>query len=81
MSEKHEALSTALKPTKEFRETVKIGSASAWDKNILSLFHVGFDRNSFADLRRFIDFKYFEPPSNGENCDGIYAGETPNSRL
>ena len=71
MSGKHEVAPTALNPRKEFRETVKIGSASAWDKNILSLFHVRFDRNSFADLRGFIDSKYFEPPSTEDNCDGI----------
>jgi hypothetical protein len=70
MADKHEIEPTAMKPPKEFRETVKIGSASSWDKNILSLFHVGFDRNTFADLENVIDSKYFRPPSTDESCEG-----------
>lgn len=81
MSERHEVAPTALKSKKEFRETIKIGSASAWDKNILSLFHVGFDRKSYADLGGFIDSKYFETPSTEENCDGTYTMKTSNKRL
>lgn len=67
MSEKQEAKPSTLKPTKEFRETVKIGSASSWDKNILSLFHVAFDRNVYSDMRDFLDGKYFETPSDDED--------------
>lgn len=48
MADKHEAAPTAVKPPKEFRETVKIGSASSWDKNIVSLFHVLEVREAFA---------------------------------
>ena len=66
MAEKQEVAPTALKVPKEFRETVKIGSASSWDKNILSLFHVGFERDNFADLKQFVDAKYFEPPTDNE---------------
>ena len=59
-----ETTSTAMKKPKEFRETVKIGSASSWDKNILSLFHVGFDQKDYAELRNFIDDKYFRAPDD-----------------
>lgn len=63
MADKHEAVPTAMKPPKEFRETVRIGSASSWDKNILSLFHVSFDRTELSDLRDFLDLRHFQPPS------------------
>ena len=66
MAEKHETKPSAFKPPKEFRETVKIGSASSWDRNILSLFHVDFDRNVYSDLSDFLDTKYFETPSDDE---------------
>ena len=55
---------TAMRPPKEFRETIKIGSASSWDKNILSQFHVGFNRNDFGNIRDFIDEKYFRAPDH-----------------
>ena len=61
-------LRTAPKPPKEFRETVKIGSASSWDKNILTLFHVMFDRTEFSDLRDFLDARYFRTPDEDEEC-------------
>jgi hypothetical protein len=66
MADKHETEPTALKLPKEFRETVKLGSASSWDKNILSLFHVGFDRHVFSDLRHFLNGRYFQPHSDDE---------------
>jgi hypothetical protein len=66
MADKHEAMPTAIKPPKEFRESVKIGSASSWDKNILSLFHVQFDRNTFTELKHFISADYFEAPVDDE---------------
>jgi hypothetical protein len=73
MANKHEAAPSALKPPKEFRETVKIGSASSWDKNILSLFHVSFDRSKFYNLQDFLDAKYFQPPSvDDESYPGIF---------
>lgn len=63
MADKHDAAPTAVKPPKEFRETVKIGSASSWDKNIVSLFHVSFDRAELSNLRNFLDVKHFQLPS------------------
>jgi hypothetical protein len=66
MAQKHEVAPTASTVPKEFRETVKIGSASSWDKNILSLFHVGFERDDFADLKKFVDARYFDPPTDDE---------------
>lgn len=69
MAEKHEAApTTSLATIKAFRETIRIGSASSWDKNILSLFHVAFEKDSFADLRRVIDSRYFEPPDDDEEA-------------
>ena len=66
MAEKYEATSSALTAPREFRETVKIGSASSWDKNILALFYVSFERKSFAYLEEFVDRRYFEPPNDDE---------------
>ena len=43
MANKHETAPTAVKPPGEFRETIKIGSASSWDKVTLDLFHVNFN--------------------------------------
>ena len=69
MAEKHEVVSaTTPAATKAFRETIKIGSASSWDKNILNLFHVGFEKESFADLREVIDSRYFEPPDDDDDA-------------
>lgn len=67
MADKHELVPTALKPPKEFRETVKIGSASSWDKITLQLFHVAFDRNRFSSLRDFIDSTYFQSPTDDQD--------------
>src|SRR5947207_7564861 len=67
MANKHETAPTAPKPPKEFRETVKIGSASSWDKVTLKLFHVAFDRNRFSNLRDFIDSTYFQPPTDDQD--------------
>lgn len=72
MAEKHETVPTAVKLPKEFRKTVKIGSASSLDKYILLLFHVGFDQNDFSDIRNFISKKYFQAPDN----DVEYARRT-----
>jgi hypothetical protein len=66
MAEKHEVAPTALTGPRSFRETVKIGSASSWDKNILALFHVSFERKSFTDLEEFVDRQYFGPPDDDE---------------
>lgn len=66
--EKHEVAPTRLAIAKGYRETVKIGSASSWDKDILNLFHVKFERNSFADLREIVDARYFEPPDDDEEA-------------
>lgn len=66
--EKHEVAPTRLAITKGYRETVKIGSASSWDKDILNLFHVKCERNSFADLREIVDARYFEPPDDDEEA-------------
>jgi hypothetical protein len=73
MADKHETAPTAMKPPKEFRETIKIGSASSWDKDILSLFHVSFDRTEHSDLRDFLDAKYFQAPSmDDESYRGMF---------
>ena len=72
MAEKHEFAPTASTVPKEFRATVKIGSASSWDKNILALFHVDFQKNSISDLREFVGENYFEPPTDEETRQGIY---------
>jgi hypothetical protein len=74
MANKHETAPTAMKPPGEFRETVKIGSASSWDKVTLDLFHVEFNKSDTSDLRssNFIDKSYFDPPVEGEQCyEGI----------
>jgi hypothetical protein len=68
ISDKHEAAPTAKKPPKEFRETIVIGSASSWNKITLTLFHVAFYQDAYSDLRGFLDPKYYDPPSNGEQC-------------
>jgi len=70
MANKHDATPTAMKPPGEFRETIKIGSASSWDKVTLDLFHVLFTKTRYTDLRgsNYIDKKYFEPPSVHEKC-------------
>ena len=65
MTGKHDEAPMALTMPKEFRETVRIGSASSWDKNILSLFHVVLQKNT-SNLREFIDSQYFEPPTDDE---------------
>src|SRR5438045_9573914 len=67
MADKHESAPTALKSPKEFRETVKIRSASSWNKVTLKLFHVAFDRNRFSDLREFVDSTYFLPPADDQD--------------
>jgi hypothetical protein len=69
MAEKHETAPTVrLTTTKAFRETIRIGSASSWDKNILNLFHVAFEKDSFADLRWVVESRYFEPPDDDEEA-------------
>jgi hypothetical protein len=68
MTEKHETAPTRLAVNKTFRETIKIGSASSWDKNVLNLFHVKFEKDSFADLREIVDSRYFEPPDGDEEA-------------
>ena len=73
MAEKHEVAPTAQTVPKEFRETVKIGSASSWDKNILNLFHVDFQRDSFSDLRQFVDRRYFEIPDDAVGKRGSFC--------
>lgn len=61
-----------MQPPKVFRQTVKIGSASSWDKNILTLFHVKFDSTDLSDLHDFLDAKYFQPPPpDEESSQGI----------
>lgn len=67
MAEKHEVMPTTLKVHKEFRRDCEDWSASSWDKNILSLFHVdSLKTDNFADLRTFIDARYFEPTTDDE---------------
>jgi hypothetical protein len=75
MASKHETAPTALKPPGEFRETVKIGSASSWDKVTLELFHVMFNKAEYTELRgsKYIDQRYFEAPSEDEEC---YSGSS-----
>jgi hypothetical protein len=68
MEDKREAAPSAMKPPKEFRQTVKIGSASSWDKDILSLFHVSFDRMTSSDLAHFLNPQYFRPPEADDDC-------------
>jgi hypothetical protein len=67
LSQKHEAAPTALKPTKEFRETVKVGSMNSWDKVTLTAFHVGFNHETPSELRGFIDPRYFDHPTKDED--------------
>jgi hypothetical protein len=73
MANKHETAPSIIKPPGEFRETVKIGSASSWDKVTLDLFHVDFNKTDTSDLRgsNFIDKRYFDLPTEDEQC---YAG-------
>jgi hypothetical protein len=72
MSQKHEAVPTALKPTKEFRETVNIGSLNSWEKVSLTAFHVSFNRETPSELNGFIDPKYYDHPTKDEDLyDGI----------
>lgn len=59
MAEKHEIVPTRL--AKAFRETIRINSVSSLNKNILSLFHIKFQKDSLADLRELVDPRYFEP--------------------
>src|SRR6202035_4484843 len=70
MASKHETAPTALKPPGEFRETVKIGSASSWDKVTLELFHVNFNKTEYTELRgsNYVDERYFEAPPENEKC-------------
>jgi hypothetical protein len=84
MANKHEMTPTAMKPSGEFRETVKIGSASSWDKVTLDLFHVDFKKTDISDLRgsNFIARSYFDPPVEGEQCyNGTLFSYTANGRL
>src|SRR5438045_3507867 len=84
MSDKHEAAPTAMKPPGEFRDTVKIGSASSWNKVTLSLFHVDFNKAKYSDLRtsKFITEKYFQPPTKDEECyNGNLTVRWANGRL
>ena len=67
MADKHETAPTARKAPREFRETVKIGSASSWNKVTLTLFHVAFDRKNFSNLRDFLDLEYFECPTSDQD--------------
>jgi hypothetical protein len=70
MANKHEEEPTALKPPSEFRETVKIGSASSWDKVTLELFHVAFKKTQYTELRgsKYLHERYFEAPPENEKC-------------
>jgi hypothetical protein len=70
MANKHEAEPTAMKPPGEFRETVKVGSASSWDKVTLELFHVMFKKTDYTELRgsKYIDARYFKSPPENEKC-------------
>ena len=78
MAEKHEAAPSAMKPSsQEFRQTIKLGSASSWDKNILSLFHVDFDQSKHSPLEHVINAKYLQPPTPGEDC---YQGRLLHAR-
>jgi hypothetical protein len=56
-----------LKPTKEFRETVKVGSTNSWDKVTLTAFHVGFNHETPSELRGFIHPRYFDHPTKDED--------------
>jgi hypothetical protein len=68
MADKHGVAPTAKKPPGEFRETIKLGSASAWDKVTLKLFHVVFNKNRYSELQgsNYIDKRYFETPADSE---------------
>jgi hypothetical protein len=82
MAEQREAMPSAIKPSKEFRQTVRIGSASSWDKNILSLFHVAFDQATTSDIQLFLDPKYFQPPAADEDCyNGRHFRNNINCRI
>ena len=82
MSDKQATVPTAMKPPKEFRETIRIGSASSWDKNILSLFHVAFDPSKFSDLQLFLDPRYFQRPAEDEEfCQGNHIQGGVDTRL
>jgi hypothetical protein len=82
MAEKHEAAPTAMKPPKAYRETVKIGPTSSWNKITLVLIHVVFDRNEISDLQDFVDAKYFQTPAIDEKCyEGNLLGKGAKRRL
>ena len=49
--DEREAMSTAMKPQKEFLE-LKIGLQSSWDKNVLLSFPVRF---AFTQLKHLMD--------------------------
>jgi hypothetical protein len=62
MVNKYEIVSSVIKSSGEFRETVKIGSINSWDKIILDLFHIDFNKTDTSNLRdsNFIDKRYFD---------------------
>jgi len=72
VADKHEAEPSVVKPSDHFNQTIKLGSASSWNRNILSLFHVGFDQSEFSSLDKILDAKYLKPPEKHEDCyEGI----------
>jgi hypothetical protein len=84
MADKHEVAPTAKKPPGEFRETIKLGSASAWDKVTLELFRVVFNKTEYTELQgsNYVDKRYFETPAEGEECyDGGSISYQFNGRL
>ena len=49
MAEEHENR-PSLQKTKKYRQVVELGSASAWDKFYLDLFHVDFYQKDYDQL-------------------------------
>jgi hypothetical protein len=45
----------SLPKKKTYRQVVKLGSASAWDKFTLDLFRVDFDKNAYDQLPHEVD--------------------------
>ena len=54
MAEDHENR-PRLNATKQYRQVVRLGSASAWDKFYLDLFQVDYDKNLYDQLPPEVD--------------------------
>jgi hypothetical protein len=55
MAKEHENRLSLKRKTMMYRQVVKMGSASSWDKFNLDLFQVDYDKNAYDQLPHDVD--------------------------